>query len=574
MAADNTGMKIERIEMIYDGPQKHAAYFHALIRSFYPGAAVKVHSSADPQANEPQDKETTKREAKEKKTGEKEASLTLRYDARADGALHLAAEDLEGTVIYKREEPGPAGRQTEDNVANNAANKTGADKTADETETGEMLLTDENPTGEKQKEERLKHFVYECLCEMTGRHLPWGSLMGVRPTKLAGKWLGELVGSGAESSENKKVRLRADIIDRYRRRYDVSEKKAGIAADIALREYALMEGLDLQQGFSLYVGVPFCPTRCLYCSFTSNSIASCRQLVKPTLDTMLREIEEAGKMMTGRKPCSVYFGGGTPTALEADDLRRLMDKVAESFDLSDVREYTVEAGRADSITREKLKVIKECGAGRISVNPQTMHEKTLELIGRKASPAQVEEAFFLARQEGFSHINMDLILGLPGENTQMVEETLRKVESLGPDSMTVHSLAIKRGSDLHRRMIEQGVNLSWDTNTAMEKAYESAERQGLLPYYLYRQKNMTGNLENVGFAKDGKFGIYNILVMEEVQDVVAIGPGAISKHVKHLPEGGTVITRSENVRELLEYVERQDEMLTRKRELFEGLVLQ
>ncbi|MBR4761001.1 MAG: coproporphyrinogen dehydrogenase HemZ [Lachnospiraceae bacterium] len=520
MAVDIRGTEIERIEMIYDGPQKHAAYFHALLRSFYPGATVKVYGSG---------------EIEGKKADEQEGALTLLYNAGADGALKLTAKDNDGSVIFERK----AGKATDGQALN-----------------------------EKEKEERLKHFVYECLCEMTGRHLPWGSLMGVRPTKLAGKWLGEVMRKSEGAS------LRAEIIDRYRRRYDVSEKKAGIATDIALREYALMESLDLQKGFSLYVGVPFCPTRCLYCSFTSNSMASCRQLVGPTLEAMLREIEDAGNEMSGRKPCSVYFGGGTPTALDADDLKRLMDKVAESFDLSEVKEYTVEAGRADSITREKLKVIKEGGAGRISVNPQTMHEQTLALIGRKASPAQVEEAFLLAREEGFSHINMDLILGLPGENTQMVEDTLRKVESLGPDSMTVHSLAIKRGSDLHRRMIEQGVDLSWDTGTAMEKAYESAERQGLLPYYLYRQKNMTGNLENVGFAKDGKFGIYNILVMEEVQDVVAIGPGAISKHVKYLPGGSVQIARSENVRELSEYVDRQEEMLARKRELFEGLVLQ
>ncbi len=526
MAADNRGMKIERIEMIYEGPQKHAAYFHALIRSFYPGVAVKVQSSADFAAKEEE---------------EKEAFLSICFDTDTDETLRLVAKDPAGAVIFEREDVKQAGK---------------------------TLLISEDLPDEKQKEERLKHFVYECLCEMTGRHLPWGSLMGVRPTKLAGKWLAGAKNEAGGLPEGKTINLRAQIIDRYRQRYDVSEKKAGIATDIALREYALMESLDTEHGFSLYVGVPFCPTRCLYCSFTSNSIAACQHLVRPAVEAMLLEIEDAGKMMAGRKPSSVYFGGGTPTALDAEDLKRLMDKVAESFDLSGVREYTVEAGRADSITREKLKVIKECGAGRISVNPQTMHEKTLKLIGRKASPAQVEEAFLLARQEGFSHINMDLILGLPGENTQMVEETLRKVESLRPDSMTVHSLAIKRGSDLHRRMIEQGVDLSWDTNEAMEKAYESAERQGLLPYYLYRQKNMTGNLENVGFAKEGKFGIYNILVMEEVQDVVAIGPGAISKHVKHLPEGGMVITRSENVREVSIYTGKIQEMIVRKRELF------
>ena len=296
--------------------------------------------------------------------------------------------------------------------------------------------------------------------------------------------------------------------------------------------------------------------------------------MEPCLSAMKKEIREAAALAKGKTLQTVYIGGGTPTAISAPQLAELMAVIAESFDLSTVLEYTVEAGRADSITKEKLEVIRDGGAGRISVNPQTMNEETLSLIGRKATAAQTREAFLLARELGFSHINMDLILGLPGENTELVQKTLDAVAELSPDSMTVHSLAVKRGSDLHRVMTEKGIKLSWDTTPAMEEALAAAERMGLLPYYLYRQKNMSGNQENVGFARGGKYGLYNILIMEEVQSLIACGPGAISKRVEqaaaenHEGGNGIKITRSENVKEVAEYIDRVDEMIERKNALF------
>ncbi len=415
-------------------------------------------------------------------------------------------------------------------------------------------------------QEAIKNFAYESLCSYTGHQLPWGSLMGVRPTKLARTRLEALLPAEKERGEDALPITEEDrqsIIEFYKTRYFVSREKAKVAVDIAGRELSLIRKLHPEKGYSLYVGVPFCPTRCLYCSFVSDAVGSCRDLVEPCLEATIREIRASARIMEGKVLDTVYIGGGTPTALSADQLQRLMGAITESFDLSGVLEYTVEAGRADSITKEKLEVIRQGGANRISVNPQTMNEETLRLIGRAATTEQVKEAFALAREEGFSHINMDLILGLPGEDTEMVQRTLKEVQKLGPDSMTVHSLAIKRGSDLHRIMTEKGVDLNWDTRQALALAYEAAESMKLLPYYLYRQKNMTGNLENVGFARDGKFGIYNILIMEEVQSVIACGAGTISKKVS---EGK--IERSDNPRDVRLYIDTIEELIRKKEQMF------
>nr|MCR5417797.1 coproporphyrinogen dehydrogenase HemZ [Lachnospiraceae bacterium] len=387
-----------------------------------------------------------------------------------------------------------------------------------------------------------------------------------RPTKLGRRWLAAWEERQPGRSDEE---LAVVIARQYEDTYHVSKAKAELAADIAIREEKLIKRLDPDKGFSLYVGVPFCPTRCLYCSFTSNAIGACSRLVEPTLEAMKKEIRDAGSILRHNRPDTVYIGGGTPTSLSAEQLEDLMGAIGESFDLSGTLEYTVEAGRADSITPEKLSVIRKMGAGRISVNPQTMQDETLSLIGRKASSDQVIRAFGMAREEGFDHINMDLILGLPGEDAAKVADTLAKVEALRPDSMTVHTLAVKRGSDLHRIMTEKGYPLNPDTAPAMELAYEAAKRMGLKPYYLYRQKNMSGNQENVGFAKEGKFGIYNILIMEEVQSVYAVGAGTVSKMV--YSEGSALkIERCDTHKDVELYIAGIDEMCERKRRLFCG----
>ena len=349
-------------------------------------------------------------------------------------------------------------------------------------------------------------------------------------------------------------------------RYLISEEKLDLAVRIAREEQKVLAGIHYENGYSLYCGIPFCPSRCLYCSFTAYPIAAFAGKVDDYLSALFHEMEETAVIMRGKILDTVYIGGGTPTAISAEQLDRVLDKIGETFDLSRLQEFTVEAGRPDSISREKLQVLKKHGVSRISVNPQTMNDKTLELIGRRHSVEETVRAFTLAREEGFENINMDLILGLPGEGPREMEETIRQIEALKPDSLTVHALAVKRASRL--KMEANGAVIPGpgqiDSEEMMRIASEGAGRMGLVPYYLYRQKNMAGNLENVGFAKPGKAGLYNILIMEEKQSIAALGAGTVSKAVH--PDGR--IERADDVKDLKEYGERIEEMIERKRRLW------
>lgn len=432
-------------------------------------------------------------------------------------------------------------------------------------ETGAVLSVDgrdyrfEQPEGVDFKS-GLKRFLYEVLCRETGKELPWGNLIGIRPTKIAYGLL--------EQGKN-----REEIVEHYRREHYVSREKAELAVDIAKRERSLLADVHYQggysrgcgeAGYSLYVGIPFCPTTCLYCSFTSYPIAAFRKQVDAYVDCVIKEMEYVAEAFQDKILDSVYVGGGTPTTLEPEQLDRMLSRIKELFDFSAVKEFTVEAGRADSITEEKLRVLYRHGVTRISVNPQTMKQETLDLIGRRATVVQVEEAFALARKVGFDNINMDLILGLPGELEEDVQRTVDRVVELAPDSLTVHSLAIKRASKLNQWIQENGVSMLRNTDETMKIAAEGAKKLGLVPYYLYRQKNMSGNFENVGYAREGKLGLYNILIMEEVQTIVALGAGSITKRV--FPDGR--IERCENVKDVAQYIERIEEMIERKRQLF------
>ena len=398
---------------------------------------------------------------------------------------------------------------------------------------------------------KLKHLIYSVLSEYTGKVLPWGSLTGIRPTKIAYGLLEE--GNTEE-----------EVLSYMEKVYDCSKEKAELSIDIANRERKLLSTLHYENGYSLYLGIPFCPTTCLYCSFTSYPIGLWRKRVDEYLAAMEKEMDYVSEAYKDKILDTVYIGGGTPTTLEPDELRRLLSYLKAKFDFSTVQEFTVEAGRADSITREKLEVLKEFGITRISVNPQTMKDETLKIIGRRHTVEQVKEAFQLAKEVGFSNINMDLILGLPGETKEDVAHTIEEVKKLGPDSLTVHSLAIKRASKLNQWIEEHGIETLRNTEETMEIASKGAVEMGMKPYYLYRQKNMSGNLENVGYATEGNFGIYNILIMEEKQTIVACGAGTISKRV--YPDGR--IERCDNVKDVAQYIERIEEMIERKRELF------
>ncbi len=407
----------------------------------------------------------------------------------------------------------------------------------------------------KETKNRLKQTYYQMLCAFTGRTLPWGDLTGIRPTKIPMAFL--------EAGKDE-----AYIRNYMKETYFASDEKISLSIEVAKRELALLGRINYENGYSLYIGIPFCPSTCLYCSFPSYPLGVWEGRVDSYLDALEQELRYTAGRFSDRRLNAVYIGGGTPTTLTPGQLRRLITTIKESFDLSDCLEFTVEAGRPDSITEEKLAVLRELGISRISINPQTMKEETLRIIGRHHTVEQVKESFLLARRLGFDNINMDLIAGLPNETLSDVEATMQQVEALAPDSLTVHSLALKRAARLHmfrEEYRELTFENTWET-IGLTAAY--AKRMGLRPYYLYRQKNMAGNFENVGYAKPGKEGIYNILINEEVQTIVACGAGSISKRV--YPDGR--IERCENVKEVSQYIGRIGEMIERKRVLFEGAI--
>lgn len=412
-------------------------------------------------------------------------------------------------------------------------------------------------TNRKETKNSLKRTLYRLLSEYTGVELPWGNLTGIRPTKIPMALLEE-----GKSEEE---------IARYMKEtYFTSDEKIKLSIEIAERELELLHKLDYEEGYSLYIGIPFCPTTCLYCSFTSYSMSAWKNRMDDYLSALEKELDYTAVKFAHKKLNSIYIGGGTPTTLNPKQLDRLIRKIKCSFDLSDLVEFTVEAGRPDSITKEKLMVLRNHDISRISINPQTMKQETLDLIGRHHTVQQTIDSFYLARELGFDNINMDLIVGLPGESLSDVADTMEVIRKLAPDNLTVHSLAIKRAARLNiQRERYQDFEI---VNTADHIALTSkvAEEMGLFPYYLYRQKNMAGNFENVGYAAPGKAGVYNVLIMEEKQSIVACGAGASTKRVwvQPNPDGTHRIERAENVKDVAQYITRIDEMIERKSRLF------
>lgn len=396
---------------------------------------------------------------------------------------------------------------------------------------------------------QLKRLLYDALSQVTGKTLPWGTLSGIRPTKIPMKLL-------EEGKSN------VEIAQYMRDTYYCSDKKTALAITVANREKYILRDLDYENGYSLYIGIPFCPSICLYCSFSSSPLKVWQKRVDEYLDALCKELTASAEMLKDKKLNTIYIGGGTPTTLEPDQLDRLLTHVENTFSFEHLLEFTVEAGRPDSITREKLEVMKKHPITRISVNPQTMNQVTLDIIGRRHTVEDTKNAFYLAREVGFDNINMDLIVGLPGEDEAMIAHTLKEIEDMNPDSLTVHSLAVKRATRLHM-FKDQYEEMSFENNQKiMDMVEETARKLDMGPYYLYRQKNMKGNMENVGYAKVDKAGIYNILIMEEKQTILAAGAGASTKMVF---EHGQRIERTENVKDVKQYLERIDEMIERKR---------
>lgn len=417
------------------------------------------------------------------------------------------------------------------------------------------IKTEVDFSNRTETKNRLKRALYQMLSEYTGQTLPWGTLTGIRPTKIPMKMLEEGV---SEQS------IRTYMKDTY----DCSEEKTDLSIEIAKRELELLQKLDYEKGYSLYVGIPFCPSTCLYCSFTSYPLSMWEKEIDSYLDALEKEIDFTAEAFRDKHLNTIYIGGGTPTTLSPEQLDRLIAKIKSSFDLSHLLEFTVEAGRPDSITREKLEVLRKHNISRISINPQTMKDETLKIIGRHHTVAQTVESYRMARELGFDNINMDLIMGLPNENLEDVRRTMEVLKELDPDNITVHSLAIKRAARLNM-FRENYTDLKFEnTWENIELTAQYCRQMGLEPYYLYRQKNMAGNFENVGYAKPHKAGIYNILIMEEKQTIMALGAGATTKFVF---DHATRMERVENVKDVANYLSRIDEMIDRKRKKMEEL---
>lgn len=405
---------------------------------------------------------------------------------------------------------------------------------------------------------RIKRAVYNLLSTDTCKNLPWGTLTGIRPTKLP---MARLI--DAEKDENSCADIDNDIINFLTDEYLVSDEKARLSLSIAKKEIEIINSLHGTNGISLYIGIPFCPTTCMYCSFTSYAISKWKNRVDDYICCLKKEIDYVAENFTDKVIDTVYIGGGTPTTLLPYQFDELIGYLRSRLDLSSCKEFTVEAGRPDSITEEKLEALKRNGVTRISVNPQTMNEDTLRLIGRAHTVEQFREAFSLARKY-FDNINTDLILGLPGEDDTKVKYTFDEIRKLAPDSITVHSMAIKRAAHMDEYLKGHPDIKSEITDKMMIMQRECAAELSMDAYYLYRQKNMTGNYENIGYSTEGKEGIYNILIMEEIQTIVALGAGTVTKRVY----GDGRIERCDNVKDVELYMEKIDEMIERKRKLF------
>lgn len=391
-------------------------------------------------------------------------------------------------------------------------------------------------TPDKEQERALSVLLYEILCELTKTAPPWGILTGVRPVKTLSK-----------------------VSDEYaREKLLVSQEKLALARKISEIQKPLAQSAA-PRSFSLYVSIPFCPSRCSYCSFISHSADRAEGLIEDYLQLLQQELRATAQTArdAGLTIDTVYFGGGTPTVLTAPQLERLFAAL-ECFDMGRVREFTVEAGRPDTITREKLVAIKNAGANRISVNPQTMNDSVLNAIGRRHTADQTRRAYELAREVGFECINADLIAGLPTDTPQSFRASLDEVCAMNPENITVHTLSLKRAAALFG---------AYDADSSgaaemVDYAHEKLAAQGYLPYYLYRQKNTADNRENTGYAKAGTESLYNMFIMEELQTILAAGAGGATKLVS-----GDKIQRIANYKYPYEYIDRFNKVINSKREI-------
>ena len=396
----------------------------------------------------------------------------------------------------------------------------------------------------------LQQSYYLAAVQLLPEAPPWGALSGVRPTKLATKVLLE---GGREQDADRMLR---DV-------YFVTPERRRLCLD-ASRHTLEAARLLAPDDLSLYIGIPFCPTRCAYCSFVSESVERFGEFLPPFLDCLIREIEYTGVLLkrSGWHIRSLYIGGGTPTTLSTPQMTRLLDAIGTHFDLSRSLEFTVEGGRPDTLDLAKLRAIRAGGATRISINPQTMSDSVLRAIGRRHTAAETVEAFQMAREAGFDDINMDLIAGLPGDTPASFSETVRQVLALEPSNVTVHTLALKKGADLFQRRVT--LPTREDVAQMLAASGRQLRAAALEPYYLYRQKYMSGSFENVGWCRAGYTGYYNIYMMEELHSILSLGGGGMNKI--NLPAGA--LERFHNPKYPQDYIQRIDTVLRQKDEIF------
>ncbi|MGN1421213.1 MAG: coproporphyrinogen dehydrogenase HemZ [Eubacterium sp.] len=402
---------------------------------------------------------------------------------------------------------------------------------------------------DENEAETISVLLYSVLSSLTGFNPPWGILYGVRPAKLMHRMCSEM---GEEKAR-----------EYFTNNFLVREKKADLTLEVMKRENEIIS-LSRENSFSLYVSIPFCPTRCSYCSFVSHSIERTKRLVEPYTDLLCKELESVAKIAKdfGLRLETIYFGGGTPTTLSAKQLTKLFDTIENNFDMSSLREYTVEAGRPDTVTEEKLMALRTAGVDRISINPQSFNDKVLEAIGRKHTSRQTVEAFELARKCGFDNINMDLIAGLPLDTLESFKSSVDKAVSLGAESVTVHTLAMKTAAYLVTKENAFDFSDRLITSAMVDYSDKKLHESGYYPYYMYRQSKSVGNLENVGWCKPNCDCLYNVYMMDETHSVFAAGAGAVTR-LKNQRTGK--IDRIYNYKYPYEYIDNFDEILNRKK---------
>ena len=401
---------------------------------------------------------------------------------------------------------------------------------------------------EKECQHTLARELYNCLASQLDYQSDWGILTGVRPARL---FSANCERFGLDTAK-----------EQFKERFLVSEQKISLCEETTKSEQAIVS-LSKPKTFSLYVSIPFCPTRCSYCSFVSHSVDKAQDIIPQYIEKLAEELKITGEIARelGLELATVYVGGGTPTALDAEQLEYVLGAVAENFDLSGVLEYTVEAGRPDTITEQKLNVIKASGATRISINPQTMNDSVLSAIGRRHSAKEMLSAFKLAREAGFDNINCDLIAGLPSDDYESFCDTVEKILELDPESITIHALSMKRASNLTRKGELPEIEMGRQAQKMVSFARQELTSRSIFPYYMYRQSKTVGNLENVGYAKHGYEGLYNVYIMDETHTILACGASAVTKMRSYYTGD---IQRIFNYKYPYEYISDFDTIISRK----------